>query len=92
MYEPDISYEEFIKKEQQKYPELNLDDIETLKKKVQANKDINSVRGKINNYLTYINHFPKLVFVLFFLSFFIQRFVNFKHLRFFYFAILIGNI
>lgn len=50
MYEPDISYEEFLKKEQQKYPELNLDDIETLKKKVQANKDIHSVRGKFNNY------------------------------------------
>lgn len=52
MYEPDISYEEFIKKEQEKYPELNLDDIETLKKKVQANKDIHSIRGKINYYST----------------------------------------
>lgn len=55
MYEPDISYEDFIKKEQQKYPELNLDDIEALKKKVEANKDIPSVRGKINYYSTYFN-------------------------------------
>lgn len=57
MYDPDISFEEFIKKEQQKYPELNLDDIETLKKKVQANKDIHSIRGKINITILIIYHF-----------------------------------
>lgn len=45
MYEPETSYEEFIEKEQQKYPELNLKDIETLKRKVQANEDLPSIRG-----------------------------------------------
>lgn len=47
MYKPELSYEEFIKKEQQKYPELNLNDIETLKKKCQANEDLPAIRGII---------------------------------------------
>lgn len=47
MYKPELSFEEFLKREQQKYPELNLNDIETLKKKCQANEDLPAIRGMI---------------------------------------------
>jgi len=46
MYTPDTSYEEFITKEQQKYPELNLKDVEVLKRRVEANKDLPRVPGR----------------------------------------------
>lgn len=45
MYEVGISYEEFLKKEQEKYPELNLNDIESLKERVKANSDLPYIRG-----------------------------------------------
>lgn len=47
MYKVDLSDEEFIKRQQEKYPELNLNDIETLKKKCQANGDLPAIRGMI---------------------------------------------
>jgi len=46
MYTPETSYEEFIKKEQEKYPELNLKDVEMLKERVEANKDLPRIPGK----------------------------------------------
>lgn len=45
MYKVDTTYEEFLKKEQEKYPELNLNDIESLKERVKSNNDLPYVRG-----------------------------------------------
>jgi len=46
MNKPDLSYEEFLKKEMEKYPELNLEDIEALQQQVKANKDLPPVSSK----------------------------------------------
>lgn len=51
MYTPETSYEEFIKKEQEKYPELNLKDVEVLKGRVEANKDLPHISGMIFYYI-----------------------------------------
>lgn len=53
MYTPETSYEEFIKNEQEKYSELNLKDIELLKARVEANKDLPHIPGMIFLYFTY---------------------------------------
>lgn len=45
MYKPEISYEEFLKKELEKNPELNLKDIEVLKKRLEANKDLPKIES-----------------------------------------------
>jgi hypothetical protein len=45
MYKVDMTYEEFLKKEQEKYPELKLNDIESLKERVKANTELPYVRG-----------------------------------------------
>lgn len=55
MYTADTSYEEFLEREREKYPELNLEDIETLTKRVQANQDIPPVSG------TTVAYFPRTV-------------------------------
>jgi len=47
MYTPETSYEEFIKKEQEKYPELNLKDVEVLKERVEANEDLPRIPDKL---------------------------------------------
>lgn len=47
MYQPETSYEEFLKSEQEKYPELNLKDIEELKEKLKANDDLPPIRGTV---------------------------------------------
>ncbi|VVC28350.1 Cellular retinaldehyde binding/alpha-tocopherol transport,CRAL/TRIO, N-terminal domain,CRAL-TRIO lipid [Cinara cedri] len=46
MYEPETSYDEFLKKEMEKHPELNLNDIELLKKQVEANKELPLINEK----------------------------------------------
>lgn len=45
MYTPETTYEEFLKKEQEKYPELNLKDIEVLKERCKANPELPLLRG-----------------------------------------------
>ncbi|XP_025410038.1 alpha-tocopherol transfer protein-like [Sipha flava] len=47
MYKVDMTYEEFLKKEQEKYPELKLNDIESLKERVKANTELPYVRDKL---------------------------------------------
>jgi len=47
MYKPETSYEEFLKSEQVKYPELNLKDIEELKGRLEANVDLPPIRGTV---------------------------------------------
>lgn len=49
MYVPETSYEEFLAKEQEKYPELNLIDIESLKKLVKANEELPPINSTIFN-------------------------------------------
>lgn len=44
-YSIETTYEEFLKKEQEKNPELNVNDIESLKEKVKTNADLPHVRG-----------------------------------------------
>lgn len=50
MYKPETSYEEFLKKELEKNPELNLKDIELLKKRVEANEELPPINGMIFEY------------------------------------------
>lgn len=45
MYKTEMSYEEFLKREQEKNPELNIEDIDLLKKRVEANVDLPPVPG-----------------------------------------------
>lgn len=45
MYKLETSYEEFLKKELEKNPELNLKDIEVLKKRLEANKDLPEIES-----------------------------------------------
>ncbi|XP_050433947.1 alpha-tocopherol transfer protein-like isoform X4 [Adelges cooleyi] len=45
-YAIETTYEEFLKLEQEKYPELNLEDIEALKELVDANKNLPPVKDK----------------------------------------------
>lgn len=47
MYNLEIEYEEFLKKELEKCPELNLKDIEMLRERVKLNKELPPIRGKI---------------------------------------------
>lgn len=47
MYQPETSYEEFLKSEQEKYPELNLKDIEVLTERLKANVDLPPLRGTV---------------------------------------------
>jgi len=47
MYQPETSYEEFLKSEQEKYPELNLKDIEVLTERLKANADLPPLRGTV---------------------------------------------
>jgi len=47
MYKPETSYEEFLKSEQEKYPELNLKDIEALKERLKENNDLPPIRGTV---------------------------------------------
>ncbi|KAL4097282.1 hypothetical protein QTP88_022082 [Uroleucon formosanum] len=47
MYKPETSYEEFLKSEQKKYPELNLNDIEVLKERLKENIDLSPIRNKL---------------------------------------------
>ncbi|KAE9534889.1 hypothetical protein AGLY_008181 [Aphis glycines] len=47
MYQPEISYEDFLKSEQEKYPELNLKDIEVLTERLKANVDLPPLRAKL---------------------------------------------
>lgn len=47
MYQPETSYEDFLKSEQEKYPELNLKDIEVLTERLKANVDLPPLRGTI---------------------------------------------
>lgn len=47
MYKPETSYDEFLKKEQEKYPELILKDIQELTELVKTNNDLPSVPGTI---------------------------------------------
>lgn len=49
MYKPETSYEEFLMKEQEKYPDLNLIDIESLKKLVKANEELPPINSTIFN-------------------------------------------
>lgn len=45
MYEPGTSYDEYLEKEQQKYPELSLNDIEELTERVKDNDELPPVPG-----------------------------------------------
>lgn len=47
MYKPETSFEEFLKSEQEKYPELNLKDIEALKERLKENNDLPPIRGTV---------------------------------------------
>lgn len=47
MYKPETSYEEFLKSEQKKYPELNLNDIEVLKERLKENIDLSPIRSTV---------------------------------------------
>ncbi|KAL5241385.1 hypothetical protein ACI65C_008795 [Semiaphis heraclei] len=47
MYKPETSFEEFLKSEQEKYPELNLKDIEALKERLKENNDLPPIRDKL---------------------------------------------
>lgn len=57
MYELETSYEEFLKKELEKYPELNLKDIEVLKERVESNKELPPIRGTIIYNDVHIPHY-----------------------------------
>lgn len=48
MYTPETSYEDFLKGEQEKYPKLNLKDIEVLKERCKANEELSIVPGIYN--------------------------------------------